>query len=398
MDNIRRLKGLEIAATVDIPRRDGFWIVPSSKGAGSYRVNFTELTCTCKDFEAYGEKCKHLWAVEFANTRTKSTLGVIAKKVPPRPTYPQNWKAYNAAQTNERPAFEKILWGLCSGIVEPKQEMGRPKFPYRDAVYCMAQKVFGRHSSRRTVPIWQDAFKMGYIREVPHYNTLSRMMDEPNVTFILKQLILESALPLRNIERNFAIDSSGFGSNTYSRWLDEKYGKPLTQSNWLKLHLICGAKSNIVAAAEVTMPQFHDNTQFDPLFRKVAREFEIEEFSADKAYLSRENVDKIETEGAKPFIMFKSNTTGEGPDSWKRMYHMFQYRKEEFLDHYHKRSNAESTMNMIKSKFGGSIRAKVWNAQVNEVLLKVLCHNIAVLNSAVYEIGLELPVQLRMQA
>jgi len=47
-----------------------------------------------------------------------------------------------------------------------------------------------------------------------------------------------------------------------------------------------------------------------------------------------------------------------------------------FYKHYHKRSNVESTFSMIKKKFGSSVRAKTSVAQVNEVLCKVLCHNI----------------------
>ena len=75
--------------------------------------------------------------------------------------------------------------------------------------------------------------------------------------------------------------------------------------------------------------------------------------------------------------------------TWERMYHYFQFRREEFLQHYHKRSNAESTFSMIKAKFGGSVRAKMPTAQVNEVLCKVLCHNICVLIQSIYELGLE---------
>jgi len=44
---------------------------------------------------------------------------------------------------------------------------------------------------------------------------------------------------------------------------------------------------------------------------------------------------------------------------------------------------------MIKGKFGGSVRAKSPTAQVNEVLCKVLCHNICVLIQSIYETGLE---------
>jgi len=44
---------------------------------------------------------------------------------------------------------------------------------------------------------------------------------------------------------------------------------------------------------------------------------------------------------------------------------------------------------MIKAKFGGSVRSKSAVAQVNEVLCKVLCHNICVLIQSIYELGLE---------
>ena len=43
---------------------------------------------------------------------------------------------------------------------------------------------------------------------------------------------------------------------------------------------------------------------------------------------------------------------------------------------------------MIKMKFGGSVRAKTPTAQVNEVLAKILCHNICVLIQSFYEFGI----------
>lgn len=71
------------------------------------------------------------------------------------------------------------------------------------------------------------------------------------------------------------------------------------------------------------------------------------------------------------------------------MWHYYNFNRDAFLSHYHKRSNVESTMWMIKSKLGASVRSKTPVAQVNEVLLKVLCHNIVVLVQSIYELGLE---------
>ncbi|HLF71078.1 MAG TPA: transposase [Dehalococcoidia bacterium] len=68
---------------------------------------------------------------------------------------------------------------------------------------------------------------------------------------------------------------------------------------------------------------------------------------------------------------------------------MFALNRETFLDHYHKRSNVETVFSMIKSKFGDGVRSKGDVAMFNEVLAKVLCHNICVVIQAIHELGLE---------
>ena len=73
----------------------------------------------------------------------------------------------------------------------------------------------------------------------------------------------------------------------------------------------------------------------------------------------------------------------------RKLYHYCEFRNEEFLEHYHKRSNAETTFHMIKSKFGDSVRSKTEVAQTNEVLLKVLCHNICVVIQEMFELEIE---------
>ena len=101
----------------------------------------------------------------------------------------------------------------------------------------------------------------------------------------------------------------------------------------------------------------------------------LNEVSADKAYLSRPNLTAIEAVGAVPFVPFKINSVENDSPAWRRMWGLFMYRQDEFLAHYHKRSNVESTFSAIKRKFGGAVRSKRFTAQVNEILCKILCHN-----------------------
>jgi hypothetical protein len=65
------------------------------------------------------------------------------------------------------------------------------------------------------------------------------------------------------------------------------------------------------------------------------------------------------------------------------------YNREEFLTHYHKRSNVETAFSMIKAKFGDAVRSKSDIGQLNEVLCKVLCHNLCVIIQAIHELGIE---------
>jgi hypothetical protein len=51
--------------------------------------------------------------------------------------------------------------------------------------------------------------------------------------------------------------------------------------------------------------------------------------------------------------------------------------------------NVESVFSMIKGKFGDAVRSKSDVGQVNEVLAKVLCHNMCVLIRATHDLGVE---------
>ncbi len=72
------------------------------------------------------------------------------------------------------------------------------------------------------------------------------------------------------------------------------------------------------------------------------------------------------------------------------MFDRFLKKRELFDKEYHKRSNVESAFYMIKRKFGNSLKTKRDDSQVNEILMKCLCHNLAVLVQESFELGLEI--------
>ena len=210
------------------------------------------------------------------------------------------------------------------------------------------------------------------------------------MTPVLQSLVTQSSLPLRSVETTFAPDSTGFSTSRFVRWFDEKYGVTRSGRDWVKAHAMVGVKTNIVAAVEILERSAADCPQFGPLVEATAKNFTIKEVTADKAYLSAENLATVDRLGAVAYIPFKSNSTqGESGTLWEKMFLYYNFKREEFLKHYHQRSNAESAFSMIKAKFRDHVRSKTDTAMKNEVLCKFIAHNICVALQSQIELGIE---------
>ncbi len=159
--------------------------------------------------------------------------------------------------------------------------------------------------------------------------------------------------------------------------------------DWVKVHIATGVKTGVVTAAAIYGRDAADSPILPELVKGTAENFAVKEVSADKGYLSAENVEVVCAAGAAPFIAPKCNTTGAAGGLFEKMFHYYQFRREDFLQHYHKRSNVESTFSAIKRKFGDNVRSRAPAAMVNEVLAKLVCHNLCVVHSSHVELGIE---------
>jgi hypothetical protein len=106
---------------------------------------------------------------------------------------------------------------------------------------------------------------------MPSYNSVFDYFKMESLTPYLKELIEASALPLIPVESDFAVDSSGFSTDQFIRWFDVKYGGKEERRMWLKLHLICGVKTNLVTSVQVSDGYASDYNQFKPLVDQTAK-------------------------------------------------------------------------------------------------------------------------------
>lgn len=131
----REIKALQIAAKTQLKRKGKVWIVPSQAGQGEYEVRPDPQAprCTCPDFEFRNARCKHIVAVEYVLMRETTPDGrtVVTEtvKVTTRQTYPQDWKAYNRAQTHEKSELQARcstnFAKACLSLWNVREEAGR---------------------------------------------------------------------------------------------------------------------------------------------------------------------------------------------------------------------------------------------------------------------------------
>jgi transposase len=396
----RFARGQAIADTMKLTRQQvtygEYWLVPSCV-QGQYAVHIKQgvTTCSCPDFDTRQLPCKHIHAVQITKTRQQNPDGSVTETTTvteEKRYYPQCWKAYNKAQSVEHDRVQVLLADLCAGIEEPARDTskkGRKPHTLRDRLFAVVFKAYSTVSSRRFSCDLKEAHARGHVsKEIPGLKVPQFFEDEA-LTPILTQLVHASALPLASVEANFAVDSTGFGTCRYESWIDAKYGAPRRKAVWVKCHAIVGTRTHVVAAARLTDKDSHDSPHFAPLLAEARKGFDIKEVSADKGYESYANFAAVEAIGAEPFIAFRALATGKKGGAFERAFHYFSFMRQEYLAHYHKRSNVESVFSAVKRKFGGEVRSKTDTAMKNEVLAKLVAHNLCCLIQEQHELGIE---------
>lgn len=309
----------------------------------------------------------------------------------------KNTAKYNMAQTNEKAAFRAILYQLAQSLkVAPEDEpplRGRRPHAMNDVLFTVVYKIYSGVSGRRFVTDMRDLQAFGFIGQVMSYNSIFDYLRQETLTDILQSLISLTAAPFSHIEQNFAIDSTGFRIPKINKWYDEKYGWR-QRRQWIKCHACVGIRSHIVTAVKVTARQVGDSPVLPELADATQEGFNVEQMAADGAYLSVKNLEHLDTSNIFPAIPFHSNhkaySQPEG-SVWRKMFHLFALNSQEYREAINRQAQVESTFSMIKVKFTEKIYSKNSVGQMNEVLCKVLCHNLCVLIYWLYQFGVELP-------
>ena len=326
-----------------------------------------------------------------------------------RPTYGQDWPSYRPAQEYEKEFFLFFLSELMDLVREPKYSYGRPRHRLSDVLKAMVIKVWVGKSAMRSKGDVRDAHRLGYLEQVPSSSTVKEYFGLLELTPILLECIAFVAAVMKPYESDFAIDSSGFRTSHYMRWAEEKWGRRSDAEDseaedtedselverksreWLKAHIVVLTKSQLVASVCVAGWRSSDYSQFVPLFERVTRLFNVERNAADAAYPGYSNFEAAASWGATLFAPFNYRHIRPADSdhcAWANAYRCYYDNFEEWYPIYHQRSLSETAFSTIKRLLGETIRSEKPVAQINELLLKVVSHNIIVLIHLMFKFDL----------
>ena len=299
----------------------------------------------------------------------------------------RDYRAINQAQQWEYNLLFKILDSSILALNPPDgyKKTGRPSIPISEKLKICCIKQYNMKGARRSVHHIESAKNSGYLF-VPnisnnYFNRMNEYMKDESLTPYFQQLINILSEPLINQEGCFAIDGSGFKVGYGKRKYKDIRTDETAKREYIGLHITAGIKTKIIPHAIVAKGYEHDNNFFKPLVLKTKEIFnaDFKELYADPGYLDEENFKLCDSLGIKAYIKPKENTIIHklGNPVWNNS--IDRYMKDLELKEnrrYTLRNNVEATFHMIKAVLSDYLRHKRFNGRVNEVLCRVVCHNI----------------------
>ena len=183
-----------------------------------------------------------------------------------------------------------------------------------------------------------------------------------------------------------AIDATGLESRHASRHYYLRAGKETRRSGWPKLTTVTDCRTHLLLAAVVTRGPGHDAGQFQAAVGAAAARVPLDTLLGDAAFDGENLHAHARDELGIRSTVFPVYRRGGGSGPVGGAYRQQMTRrfrpKPDGSRHrrvYGQRWQAESAFSRHKRLLGSALRARLWENQVGEVLLRVVVHNLMLL-------------------
>lgn len=306
-----------------------------------------------------------------------------------------------------RVAHQLARWFLP----EPDSKFSRHDYTLAQLFACLVVREFFGLSYRRTQALLADSPQwladIGLAR-APDHNTLWRAFTEllshrrcQRMLDLLSELFTKARLLSPLNRRTLAIDSTCFERHHRSAHYDRrcrrmaladakrpgKWGESVNAARGInlrrlpKLAIAVEAGCHLILAARTHIGNGSDSPDFAPLLQQASRRARVAVVVADAGYDAEHNHRLArEQMGVRSLIPPGIGRPTSKPPSgrWRRLMAK-RLKQPSAKKQYGQRAQSETTHSMIKRNLGAALRSRTPERQQQEMMLRVLVHNITLL-------------------
>jgi len=304
-----------------------------------------------------------------------------------------NWNLYDQAQISEINDMLIFFANIVDEAVRDlileeryKDELKKPGkpsiFPGDLAKSILLQQYF--HTPNRVTIGLVHLFKEKMrIRSSFSYKSIERAYENRFVQEILSWIFIETQQPFVEKETRFSTDGTGISISMKYNYEYEKYGNTGSEmklDQFEQAIITIGSTFQIISDFVITdNPHAGESPYLRQSIEKVSGIYQnIELWSADAAYNSRENATAIAHVGGKARIYPKKNDTflAKGSPEWKRNHNDFITDPQSWLKDYHERSLSESVNSAFLRMYPLPLARRLKNRRLVEAFTRACGYNI----------------------
>jgi transposase len=231
---------------------------------------------------------------------------------------------------------------------------------------------------------WPDLRRALGLKNVPHYSTLcyaqERLLEDGKFQRLLAA-VWEFARQQRLIDTRpeVAIDATGLESRHVSaHYVDRKGYRRFKRKKWPKLTAVAHTATHLIAGVVVSQGPSQDSPQFPDAIKQAATHLHPDRVLGDKGYDGEHNHRLCREELGIRSTIIPINKRNRGR-KWPKSKYRRQMRRRFFKRKYGQRWQVESVFSRHKRRLGSALTARSEATQRNEMLFRVLTHNLMIL-------------------
>jgi len=293
--------------------------------------------------------------------------------------------------------FQVAYEAACRALPAHRHKFSPKKFTQPQLLACLVLKEFLRLDYRGLAEHLKDhADLCGQIdlEVVPHFTTFQKAAQRLLAAVPGRKMfdaVLERAARDGTRKRRVplaAVDGTGMESRHVSRYYARRRAAgdvdPVrTYAHYPKVVFVVDCKSHMILSAVPGRGPASDLVQFGRAWTQAARRVRIDTLLADADFDAERVHRAVRSHGVRTIIPPKRGRPTDKPPSgrWRRI---MKQRFARLKRKYGQRWQVETVNSMLKRRLGSALRARKYQTQCREIVLRAITHNIMIVRIWVF--------------